>query len=167
MRIDRHSSRSGILLVECMIYISALAVLLAVAATAFYQFQMQSLHLQRNAHDIARTLQAGERWRADVRASEAAELLPGEQGPVLRLDCGTNEVRYGYSDGVVWRKKSVNAEWTPLLFEVKNSTMELESRTWAAVWHWNVELKTAQKAIRQRPLFSFLAVRGFKAKEAP
>src|SRR4051794_24096475 len=39
---------AGILLMECVIYIGILSLVLSIAATAFYQFQLQSLHLRRN-----------------------------------------------------------------------------------------------------------------------
>jgi hypothetical protein len=156
------SSCAGILLLEFMIYVGAFSLVLSVAATAFYQFQMQSLHLRRNAHDIERVLRAGELWRAEVRKSATAEMVPIEGGELLRLDYTTNEILYAFQNARVWRKAAPEKPWMPFLNEVQTSVMTIKRRTSLPVCSWELELKTAQKTVRQKPLFSFLAVPGLR-----
>src|SRR6266487_4316060 len=62
-------SQRGFALVDCVAYIGLLAVILTMAFAAFYRALERSRDLSRNAAEIVRALQAGERWRADVRAS--------------------------------------------------------------------------------------------------
>ncbi|HEV8544561.1 MAG TPA: hypothetical protein VGR78_19400, partial [Verrucomicrobiae bacterium] len=130
---------------EFMVYIGALSLVLSIAATAFYQFQMQSLHLRRNTHDIERVLRAGEQWRAEVRKSATAEMVSIEGGEFLRLDYTTNEILYVFQNARVWRKASPERPWTPFLNEVQSSVMAIKRRTSLPVCSWELELKTAQK----------------------
>jgi len=54
---------AGVLLVECLIYLSVWSVLLGLSFAAFYRVWDNATRLRRSAADIARVLQAGERWR--------------------------------------------------------------------------------------------------------
>jgi hypothetical protein len=41
---------------------------------------------------------------------------------------------------------------------VKNSKMEMDQRRQVTAWRWELELQSARKAARVRPLFTFEAV---------
>ncbi len=151
--------RRGIALIDCLAYMALLAIILTMAFMAFYRVTEHSRDLSRNAADIARTLHAGERWRADVRASTRPPRLETSGGEsLLRLSNGAGEVTYAFRDGGVLRQALPNTNWVELLPRVANSRMFEERRQHVAVWHWEVELKGGQKVARVRPLFSFQAV---------
>lgn len=153
------NSRRGIALVDCLAYIALLALILTMAFTAFYRTLEHSRDLSRNAADIARALQAGERWRADVRASTRPPRLEtiGDESR-LRLASVAGEVTYAFRDGGVLRQALPSTNWVELLPRAAGSRMFEERRQHLGVWHWDVELKGGQKVARVRPLFSFQAV---------
>ncbi len=152
-------SQRGIALVDCLAYIALLAVILSMAFAAFYRVTEYSRDLSRNAADIVRALQAGERWRADVRASARPPQLKtvGEESQ-LSLASGAGEVNHAFRAGGVFRQALPNTNWVELLPRAASSRMFEERRQHVAVWHWEVELKGGQKIARVRPLFSFQAV---------
>ncbi len=59
----------GITLIECLVYIGALATVFGMGTAAFYHSSASSAALRRNADDIAQVLHVGERWRVDIRAA--------------------------------------------------------------------------------------------------
>ena len=153
-----NSPRSGILLVECLVYIAVFVVVMGVAYGAFYRCLVNARNLRRNAEDIERVLQAGERWRADIRATHGRpwqENRPGEQ--ILHLPQAANEITYVSQREILWRRAPGR---TPevVLTGIRQSKMIADTRTQVAAWRWEVELKAAQKVVRLRPLFSFEAV---------
>jgi Tfp pilus assembly protein PilE len=152
-------SQRGIALVDCLAYIALLAVILTMAFGAFYRAMEHSRELARNAAEIARALQAGERWRADVRASTQPPRLEsvGNESQ-LRLASVAGEVTYTFRAGGVLRQALPNTNWVELLPRTAESRMFEERRQHVRVWQWEVELKAGQKSARVRPLFSFQAV---------
>jgi len=158
-------SQRGFALVDCVAYIGLLAVILTMAFAAFYRALERSRDLSRNAAEIVRALQAGERWRADVRASARPPQLEtvGEESR-LRLASGAGEVSYTFRTGGILRRALPNTNWVELLPRVAGSRMFEERRQHVAVWHWEVELKGGQKVARVRPLFSFQTVAGSTQK---
>ena len=142
-----------------MAYIGLLAVILSMAFAAFYRTTEYSRDLSRNAADIGRALRAGERWRADVRASTRPPRLEtvGEESQ-LRLAGGAGEVTYTFRGGAILRQALPNTNWVELLPRAASSRMFEEHRRHVGVWRWEVELKGGQKVTRVRPLFSFQAV---------
>jgi len=153
-------SQDGIALVDCLAYIALLALILTMAFSAFYRALEYSRDLSRNAADIARALQAGERWRADLRASTRPPRLEtvGEESR-LQL-AGAGEVNYAFREGRVLRQALPNTNWVELLPRVASSRMFEERRQHVGVWRWEVELKVGQKVAGVRPLFSFQSVGG-------
>src|SRR5438128_5034595 len=61
--------QQGFMLVDCLVYLAIWAVVVGLAFSAFFRSMSYSKNLARNADDIAPALQAGERWREDVRAA--------------------------------------------------------------------------------------------------
>ena len=99
-------SRAAFLLEECLVYIAVSSVLLGLAFAAFYRVMENAKGLRRNAADIARVLQAGERWREDIHratgplrlvssqgAVEQAFHVPQRSGEVIYFFTGTNLLR--------------------------------------------------------------------------
>lgn len=152
-------ARRGMALVDCLAYIALLAMILTMAFGAFYRAMEHSRELARNAAEIARAMHAGERWRADVRASTQPPRLEsvGNESQ-LRLGSAAGEVNYTFRGGVVLRQALPNTNWVELLPRTTGSRMFEERRQQVGVWHWEVELKAGQKGARVPPLFSFLAV---------
>jgi hypothetical protein len=153
----------GFLLIDCLVYIALLLLLMTLAFAAFYRTLDNSKSLNRNAADIARALQAGERWRADVRAATAQPRLEEAGGEsLLHLPRANGEVLYTFRTGAVLRKDtaSTNATWEPVLLDVKSSRLVPEPRQRVRGWRWELELASVNKTQRMRPLFTFQAVPG-------
>lgn len=151
-------ARRGFLLIECLVYMAALAVVLGVGYAAVYHCMNAAAGLRRNADDIARALNAGEIWRADVRAAKgdirenstaAAEalLIPNAKGGIT----------YRFADDTVFRRAG-NGPWTPLLQRVKSSTMQKDHRKDVTAWRWEIELQAKNQRLHTKPLFTFIAV---------
>src|SRR5674476_390798 len=82
--------QAGILLIECMVYISVFAILTGIGTAAFYFCWDHTRAVIYATDDIASALRAGERWRADVRGTVSAwrwelELTPRRKETQLLL----------------------------------------------------------------------------------
>jgi len=186
----RHNQRSeaGIFLVDCLVYCGLLTILLGCAFMAFYKVMDDSRHLNQNAADIVRALNAGERWRKDVRsATGPPEIVEGTWGDVLSLPQANGKIQYAYHDGTVYRWNSGNTEerwlwsrkgdlvyspyrrksgntderWQVFLPDVKISRMEKAGYAHVTAWRWEIELATGKKPARVKPLFTFQAAAQF------
>jgi type II secretory pathway pseudopilin PulG len=149
----------GFTLVEVLIYMAMLFLILGLGYLAMYRSMDASSGLRRNTDDIKRAVDAGERWREDVRhATNPLRLehaAPGET--ILRISGAHAEVAYRFSSGTVSRRVG-KGEWTPVLDIVKTSAFIDDRRTKATAWLWEVELQTYRKSLtRTRPLFTFIA----------
>jgi hypothetical protein len=150
----------GFLLIDCLAYMALLLVMLTLAFLAFHQMLDHSKKLQRNAADIARALDVGERWRAEVRTSvRAPRLEQTGHDLVLHLPRAQGEVLYSFRDGAVWRKDTARAtaEWIAVIPKAQSSRMLAEGRKHVTAWRWELEL-AADKTPRVRPQFTFQAV---------
>jgi hypothetical protein len=158
----RNNLAGGYLLDEALIYIGALLVLMTVGYIALYHCLDNSVALRRSADDIARAMQAGERWRGDVRlADRAVRLETDAQTRTLVLQGKRQRVAYRYADGVVYRRVE-DGPWVRFLERVKVSEMQADHRGAITAWRWELELQprttASVKPGRIRPLFTFLAV---------
>lgn len=166
-RMSRHSrarshTERGYLLIEALVYIAVVLVLLGVAYAAMYRCVDRSRALQRNADDITTALHAGERWRADIRATTSPpRLLYTNSVQVLRLESAKGPVLYRFATNAVTRRVG-GGPWASLLPNVKSSSMSADPREHVTAWRWELELQTrtygSAKPSRIRPLFTFLAV---------
>ena len=156
----RHRA-GGFSLIECLTYLAVFFIVCGVALAAYHQMDEQSRAFTRNSDDIVRALQAGERWRADVRAATNAVLLPETQE--LRLTTRHGLVSYFFRDGAVWRQGTNDSPSALFLASVKSSAMQPDARTQLTAWRWEVELKTKRTNATVRPLFTFLAAPGTEA----
>ena len=164
-RPSRSGGQRGIMLVDCLMYIALLAVILTLTLAAFYRTNENSKNLAQNAADIIRALNAGERWREDVRAATGPPRVEEDaKETLLQLPQAAGEVRYRLRDGIVARQTSGNTNWIDLLPNVKSSRMEPDPRRHVTAWRWELELQGRQKVARVKPLFTFHAVPAFGAK---
>ena len=164
-RTSRHHAK-GILLIECLVYFSIWLVVMGLAFAAFYRCLDYSKALSRNAADIVRVLQAGERWREDVRrATGPLERFEFDDDLALHIPQTTGETIYVFVKDGIWRSTGERAPWMKILSGVRSSRMLKDERERVVTWRWEVELKNAQKAARVRPLFSFRAVTSSDAKK--
>jgi hypothetical protein len=153
------------LLLECMVYLGAIMVLVGLMLGAFYRAFTHSTRSRQVSAQIIQTLQAGERWRAEVRAaSDSPRLEPMAQVNGLQLPQPTGEVAYAFFDQTVWRRAGPNQVWTPVLKNVKSARFEPVPRSRVQAWRWELELNVTNRQARLKPLFTFQAVPGFKIK---
>lgn len=152
----------GYLLVEALAYIAVVFVLLGAGYLALYRCMDHSIALRHNSENLAAALQAGERWRADIRA--AAQGVTREErgdGPVLVLRTAAGTVEYRQEAGCLYRRVEAGP-WVKLLDQVKASKMEPDRRSTVTAWRWELELQPRAKGKdvpgRFRPLLTFLAV---------
>ncbi len=162
MKIPNPNRCFGYLLTEALVYISVVVVLLGIGYAAMYKCIDNSIALRRSAADISTALQAGERWRADVRAATSIQTEPLEGIPTLRLN-GTNQVvAYQLNQNTLSRRIGPGP-WVPVLINVQTSMMQSDPRPGLTAWRWELELKPRSKHPRVRPLFTFFAVPQSKA----
>jgi hypothetical protein len=156
----RQRARSrGITLIECLVYIGALATVFGMGTAAFYHSSASSAALRRNADDIAQVLHVGERWRADVRAAtQPVRFEAAEQ--TLHLTQRETVVVYKFADHQILRRARTGSPWVVLLPRVAQSQMAPESRAHVTGWRWELELKSLREPAPLRPLFTFTAVPG-------
>ena len=164
--IRHRANASGIMLVECLVYIMVVIVVLGLAFVLFYKAFDHCIGLRRNAEDITSALRAGERWRQDIRdASGALTKVPSDPRPMWRVPQAEADVYYLQEEGSIWRFASSNSVPEEVLSHVRTSEMRNEKRQEVECGAWTVELKPRRKGPRVRPVFHFLAVP--TGKEAP
>jgi len=159
LRFSSSRHRRGIALLDCLVYIALLALLLGLAFSCFYETTQHTRRLSNNTTDIVRALQAGERWREDVRhATESPRLEPASEETLLVLSQTNDVVRYAFRDGAVLRQTSANTNWIEALPNVKHSEMIRDQRSRVTMWRWELELQSQRGKRHLVPLFTFQAV---------
>lgn len=154
------SGASGFTLIECLIYISVLAVILGVGSMAFYRCWDDNKNITRNTEDMVQTLKAGELWRADVRqATGPIQVANTNTEETLRIPCSSGSLVYTFADGEV-RRQAGSGPWRVLITRVKSSQMQSDKRDDVTAWRWELELQSGRKHAKVRPLFIFEAVAG-------
>jgi Tfp pilus assembly protein PilE len=151
-RTDRREQ--GMLLIECLVYMTLLVVVLDLAYAAFYRCAENSKRLNQNVDDVVRAMQAGEHWRDDIRA--AMSITTAENS--LRLVQSNATVDYVFDGDAVWRRAKAGAPLARFLPGVKSSRMETDARREVTAWSWKVELLARGAPERFRPFFTFEAV---------
>lgn len=152
--MTRLPRRAGFTLLEVMTYTAVVGIVVTVAWLTYYACWDHSLGVLRNADDIVRTLEAGERWRDDVRSATAAPRLADG---VLTIPRQGDAVRYRL-DGESVQRQAGDGDWEPHLLGVAASRMVLDEGEHTRSWRWEVELKTRRRKARIRPLFTFRTV---------
>jgi len=133
--------QAGILLGECLVYMSVWSVLIGLSFAAFYRALDNATRLRRGAADIARVLQAGERWREDIRQATGPSKFVSAKGTVeqaLHVPQVSGEVVYYFTGTNVLRRASANAAWVETLGGVKASRLNKDLRQGVVVWRWEM-----------------------------
>lgn len=157
--ISRARGKSGMLLLECMVYIFVFAILLGGATTAFYYCWDHSEALIYATDDIASALHAGERWRADVRAATGKITVESTAtGEVARIPQGARTISYRFESGEVRRQISTSDQSILLVANVKAAQMEMDARGAVTAWRWELALLPRRKEARLPLMFTFEAV---------
>jgi Tfp pilus assembly protein FimT len=160
IQIRRAAREPGITLMEVLVYMALFVVVVGGATRTFYECWDGTKTLRRNADDVARALDLGERWRADVRGATGPLQVTATSGAgQCRIPAAAGEVIYTFADGEI-RRQAAAAPNTLWLSNVKSSQMQSEARGRAAAWRWELELKTARREARLRPLFTFECAAG-------
>jgi hypothetical protein len=119
----RHREQ-GILLIECLVYFSIWVLVMGLAGACFHRCLEYSKQLSRNAAEIVRVLQVGERWREEVRlATGPLAVIEIEGTEDLRIPQQERDSIYVFRNGSVSRV-STNGRWIQVLPGVKKSTMQ-------------------------------------------
>ena len=155
--------RSAFTLIECLIYIAILGILFSLAITTFWKCYDYSRDLRRNSDDVVRAMQAGERWREDIRAAKQIEIADQDGSQVLRLSLSGGTIQYTFTDAKVWRDDGQHGKQV-FLAGVKSSEAIQRKRDHVSGWTWEVELVTRHAAARVRPMFTFTAVQDTEVK---
>jgi hypothetical protein len=147
------------MLVECLVYIGVLFAILAVVGVWYEQALDHTRGLRRVADDVTRALDAGEHWRADVRAATAPPRLVREGAlQALHLPGRDAERVYFFDGSNVVRRAGVDGGWRPFLPNVKSSRFLADERDGVRSWRWEIELAGGRRPARVPPLFTFRAV---------
>jgi hypothetical protein len=160
----RLAGPQAVLLVEMLVYLALVALIAGLALGTFFKFWDASRRLEQTADGTIRALQAGERWRADVRQA-TGPLRAFAEGEDLTLEIPQGDMVVAYysaGDGV-WRRAGETSAWVHVLPQAQRSVMIPDPRQQVAAWRWEVELSTGKRTPRTKPRFTFLAVPGPEA----
>lgn len=148
-------------LIEIIVYMVLFVTVVGCATKTFYECWDNTKALRTSADDIARALEIGERWRADVRgATGVIQFTAAGGAEQWRIPEAAGEVIYTFANGELRRQAGPTAPNTLWLSGVKSSQMQSDARGAVAAWRWELELKSVRKEARVRPLFTFECVAG-------
>ena len=155
-------AQQGIMLVECLVYLSVFFVLSGVAGACFYRALEATRQLHRQTATIVQVMDAGERWRADVRQAVAAPTVAVEgEAQLLRIPTAEGgEVDYHFFAGQLFRRGAVDRNWARILSGLRSTSFQASDRGGVPAWRWDLEVSSSLKQVRLRPIFSFQAVVG-------
>ncbi|MDD2709073.1 MAG: hypothetical protein PHV34_13890 [Verrucomicrobiae bacterium] len=103
-------------------------------------------------------LQAGERWRHDVRSATRLPRSVQRDGlEMLQISLPEGEVAYFFRGQEIWRRTS-GSRCIRFLEHVKNSRMILDRENGVPSCRWELELMSHRPSATLKPLFSFQAV---------
>jgi hypothetical protein len=162
MKLPQHISRArdrlGMLLIECLVYLSIFVILLGGATTVFYFCWDHTQALIYTTDDIASALHTGERWRADVRAATGKIAIETTAtGELARIPEGAKSVSYRFVSGEVRRQVSTSNYQELMLAKVKTSEMKPDARGSVTAWRWELEMLPRREEAQLPLLFTFEA----------
>jgi hypothetical protein len=137
-----------------LVFLALMVVILNLAYAAYWRCADNAKRLQQNADDILAAVQAGERWRDDIRLAQNAVMDP--MG--VKLIQSGDIIEYHFDKQAVWRHSNQTGRTICLLPKVKASAMRPEDRRQVRAWRWEVELQARKAPPYLRPLFTFEAV---------
>ena len=163
--------RRGVTFIEVLVYIVLFSTFMLVAFNAYFSSKNQARSMQWNAIKIIQVMNAGERWRQDIRDAISPpqiiqSSLPNPNNPPDKIELTSLKVIkpsetnwYTFRGDHIFRMSSLlPTQWELVMDKVNSSTMVEEQRGEVAAWLWEVELKAKTTNALTRPLFTFLSV---------
>lgn len=157
--ISNRRSRTGMLLIECLVYMTVFVILFSLGTAAFYLCWNHTRSVISTTDQIESALHAGERWRADVRAATgkiSMETTPNSE--TVRIPVGTKAVIYHFENGELRREIPAQKRSFTMLAKVRTSEMKPELRDGVTAWRWELKLTPRQSKTHFPVLFTFEAV---------
>jgi hypothetical protein len=155
----RPSPRSGLSLIQCLVYIAVIGVLISVGGFTVAKAWDAHRAVTRNANDIHRAMNAGERWRQEVRrAIRPLEVMTGSSNTVCRITTAPGIIEYQLTGGSLQRRDGDQGAWLNVLSRVRASDMRGLTQAGVTACRWELEMEPAHKRAKLRPLFTFTAV---------
>lgn len=158
LKMPSERSRSGISLIECLVYVAVLTILTGVALGTFYVCWDGFRGTILTSDDVSAALRAGERWRADVRgASGTISVEKTASGQILKIPESGKQVVYSFDSGALRRGAGAHGPFQLVFAKVKSSEMKSDIRDGVRAWQWELELPERSKGPHVPMLFTFEA----------
>lgn len=148
---------AGVLLIECLVYISLFALLTSIGLAAFYLCWNQSKAVIYATDDINTALRAGERWRADVRIATSVSFEQTVTNRTMRIAQKDKKIFYCFEGGAVRRQTSVSPKAELLLPQVIDSQMSAQPGEGLTACRWELQLAVRRPETQLPLLFTFEA----------
>src|SRR4030095_7757724 len=143
MKMRRGCRRQGIALLDCIVYMTLLAVILGFAFTAFLDTVSRSTELDYIATSTVQALNAGEQWREDVRhAQSPPQIIAAGERTEMHIRSAAGVTSYAVQDSTLRRRAGEKAPWFDVLTRLKASRFAEDRRKQVTAWRWEVELET-------------------------
>jgi hypothetical protein len=150
--------RSGVTLIECLVYVFVFGILLAGGTAAFFYCWDHTRAVVFTTTEIESALRAGETWRADVRAATGKiSVVTTAAGETVTIPENGKEVLYRFDAGEVRREILAQSHTRLLLAKVNASEVKSVPRDGVRAWRWELELTPRRKETHIPLLFTFEA----------
>jgi hypothetical protein len=158
LRSNISKTRAGMLLIECLVYLTVSVILLGLGTAAFYFCWDRTDALMEAANGVESALRVGERWRADVRAATGKiSVETTDAGEVVKIPEGRQEIVYRFAAGQVRRQIGASARSETVLPQVKSSQITMEPRGGVTAWRWELQLTQRRREAHLPMRFTFEA----------
>ena len=142
----RLKCHGGATLIEALFYCATFSLVVGSALASLYAASMHHKRLDRSADAIVRVVEAGQRWREEIRAASGPVQVetsgPGGELQTIRIPGAGGEVTYRQeADRIVRTDPGGSTE----LFRVRSSRVSrVPARVATDAWQWEVELALDQ-----------------------
>jgi len=161
--IPRAGARSGVTLIECLVYVAVLAILTGVALGVFYLCWNGFQGVISTTDDVSAALRAGERWRADIREATGTISVENDaSGQIIKIPENGKQIVYSFNSGEMRRQAGPNSLSQLILPKVKSSDMKSDARGGVKAWQWELELPQRPRGPHVPILFTFEAAQKTK-----
>jgi len=144
----------GFTFIEVMVYTIVVAVVFSMGLHSYVKSQQFSGALTLAARQTMMIIQAGERWRNDIRLAVEDPVV--EDG-VFCIVQPSNVVKYRFYGGCVERFLEGELDWCVILYNVAASEMSRQDRNHTTCWIWELEVEKNRE--QKHPAFyTFMAV---------
>lgn len=146
----------GLTLIECLVYLSMLLAISAVAFSSVQRLWTATGHISAATDDCAGALRAAEQWRADVRSARATVTVEDE-GRRCQVQGTEGMIVWSHGMGGLWRQVG-NRPAALWVARVEVCRFKEDPRKHVKALRCDVILRPRSVRARQAPVFSFLAV---------